>query len=184
MTRLLILVLPIVFLSFKWSIKDPAISYVDKYKELAVVEMHRSGIPASIILAQGLHESQYGQSNLSKIANNHFGIKCKSYWVGQKYYHIDDDYDELGNLKESCFRKYDSDIDSYIDHSNFLMQSSNYQELFDIPNTDYISWAIGLKKSGYATDPLYAEKLVKKIEELELYQYDFWPYPLRNKLSK
>ena len=78
--------------------------------------------------------------------------------------------------------KYESTLDSYVDHSNFLMKSDNYSNLFNYPNTDYISWAIGLKKSGYATDPKYPEKLVKKIEEYELYQYDFWPYPLKEKL--
>lgn len=158
--------------------------YINKYKELAVVEMHRSGIPASIILAQGLHESNYGKSPLAQKANNHFGIKCKNYWMGQRYYHKDDDLNDQGKLIESCFRKYTSDIDSYVDHSNFLMQSKNYTELFKYPNTDYISWAIGLKSSGYATDPNYAEKLVKKIEKYKLYQYDYWPYPLKKKLEE
>jgi len=158
--------------------------YIDKYKELAVVEMHRSGIPASIILAQGLHESNYGRSPLAKKANNHFGIKCKNYWMGQRYYHLDDDFNDKGKLIESCFRKYSSDFDSFIDHSNFLMQGSHYSDLFKYPNTDYISWAIGLKKSGYATDPKYAEKLVKKIEEYKLYQYDYWPYPLKQRIEE
>ncbi len=176
-------------IAFTLLIVDPAKtslskSYIDNYKELAVVEMHRSGIPASIILAQGLHESALGQSDLAVKANNHFGIKCKNYWMGQRYYHVDDDFNSKGELIESCFRKYESDIDSYVDHSNFLMDSPNYSELFNYPSTDYISWAIGLKKAGYATDPMYAEKLVKKIEEHELYQYDFWPYPLKKKIDE
>jgi flagellum-specific peptidoglycan hydrolase FlgJ len=169
-----------------YSITDPTTNlsknYIDTYKELAVVEMHRSGIPASIILAQGLHESAYGKSPLAKKANNHFGIKCKNYWMGKRYYHKDDDTDDDGTLIESCFRKYENDMDSYIDHSNFLMDSPHYDQLFKFPSTDYISWAIGLKKAGYATDPEYAEKLVKIIEKNELYQYDFWPYPLKSKI--
>lgn len=180
------LIFTFVILTF-CSIIDPSKNlsrtYIDNYKELAVVEMHRSGIPASIILAQGLHESAYGQSSLATKANNHFGIKCKNYWMGQKYYHKDDDFDTSGALIESCFRKYENDIDSYVDHSNFLMDSPHYKELFKYPSTDYISWAIGLKKAGYATDPKYAEKLVKKIEQYELYQYDFWPYPLKRKID-
>lgn len=182
--RLLLLILPLIFCCFQGNLKDPVNNYVERYKDLAVVEMHRSGIPASIILAQGLHESRYGESDLAQLANNHFGIKCKDYWIGQRYYFEDDDFDENGEIIKSCFRKYDSDIDSYIDHSNFLMHSSHYSDLFNYPNTDYISWANGLKKSGYATDPKYAEKLVKKIEDLELYKYDFYPYPLKNKIPK
>ena len=180
-------ILACVILTF-CSVVDPTVnlskSYIDSYKELAVVEMHRSGIPASIILAQGLHESGLGKSALAVKANNHFGIKCKNYWMGKRYYHIDDDTDSKGDLIESCFRKYDNDMDSYIDHSNFLMDAPHYENLFKFPSTDYISWAIGLKKSGYATDPQYAEKLVKIIEKHQLYQYDFWPYPLKRKIQE
>ena len=157
--------------------------YIDRYKELAVIEMHRSGIPASITLAQGLHESQSGRSDLATQANNHFGIKCKNYWKGHTYYHKDDDLDKRGKLIKSCFRSYENSIDSYVDHSNFLSQTERYSELFSYPNTDFVSWAHGLKRKGYATDKDYAYKLIAKIEQYKLYQYDFWPYPLRSKLN-
>lgn len=157
-----------------------AVSYVNKYSELAVAEMYRSGIPASITLAQGLHESNFGQSRLAKEANNHFGIKCKSYWVGNTFYHKDDDLDDKGKLIDSCFRAYLDDISSYIDHTNFLKQSTNYISLFQYSHIDYPNWAKGLKESGYATDPLYAEKLVSLIERFKLYNYDHYPNPLSN----
>jgi flagellum-specific peptidoglycan hydrolase FlgJ len=147
-------------------------SYIDNYKELAILEMERSGIPASIILAQGLHETNHGTSRLSIEANNHFGIKCKKYWQGKYYYHKDDDYDISGNLVESCFRAYDSAIDSYVDHSNYLVTSKFYSSLFKLKKDDYKSWAYGLKQCGYATDSLYAEKLVGKIEKYDLHHYD------------
>ena len=164
------------FTSNPWD--EAASNYVETYKDLAIVEMHRSGIPASITLAQALHESQTGVSELAMNANNHFGIKCKSYWVGKKYQHEDDDYDKNGNLIESCFRSYDSVIDSYIDHTNFLKQSAHYSELFNYDKTDYFMWAHGLKKCGYATDPNYASKLIKKIEKYQLYVYDTYSNPL------
>lgn len=147
-------------------------AYINQYKDMAVIEMHRSGIPASITLAQALVESRYGTSKLALQANNHFGIKCKSYWKGIAYYHKDDDYDKNGKLIKSCFRAYDSVIDSYVDHSNFLMQTPWYQELFSYAKTDYLNWAHGLKKCGYATNPKYATMLIKKIEDFQLYQYD------------
>lgn len=156
-----------------------ALNYVDIYKELAVVEMHRSGVPASITLAQALHESGMGSSPLAVRANNHFGIKCKSYWVGKTYNHRDDDYDNNGNLIKSCFRAYDSVLDSYVDHSNFLMQSAHYQELFTYDKTDYKRWAYGLKNCGYATDPAYAIKLIDKIEKYHLYLYDTYSDPTK-----
>ncbi len=179
------LLLLLTLLSYGFTLAPDSVEsdYIDKYKELAVVEMHRTGIPASITLAQALHESQNGQSSLALNANNHFGIKCKSYWVGGKYYHKDDDRNKQGKLIESCFRSYDSPIDSYVDHSNFLTQTSRYSELFEYPSTDYVSWAHGLKRKGYATDKRYAYKLIAKIEEYKLYQYDFWPYPLRTKVD-
>ena len=170
----LIVLFTIVLSSFKPN--SPANNYVERYSELAVVEMHRSGIPASIILAQGLHESQYGFSDLAQLANNHFGIKCKSYWQGQSYYHVDDDYKD-GKLVKSCFRKYNSDIDSYVDHTNYLIKTKYYKKLFLNSRTDYISWAHGLKKCGYATDPMYAEKLIKLIEKYQLYKYDYYVNP-------
>jgi flagellum-specific peptidoglycan hydrolase FlgJ len=154
-------------------------NYVDAYKDLAIIEMHRSGIPASITLAQALHESQIGGSDLAIYANNHFGIKCKSYWRGKTYQHKDDDYDAQGNLIQSCFRSYDSVIDSYIDHTNFLTQSAHYSELFEYDKTDYFKWAHGLKKCGYATDPEYAFKLIDKIEKYQLYIYDTSSNPMK-----
>lgn len=153
-------------------------AYVEKYKDLAVIEMHRSGIPASITLAQALHESGIGGSDLAIYANNHFGIKCKSYWQGLKYNHKDDDYDTDGNLIKSCFRSYESVLDSYVDHSNFLTQSAHYSELFDYEKTDYKRWAYGLKKCGYATDPQYAFKLIDKIERYNLHIYDSYRNPM------
>jgi flagellum-specific peptidoglycan hydrolase FlgJ len=146
--------------------------YIEQFARLAVMEMHRSGVPASITLAQGIHESQSGQSPLARKANNHFGIKCKSYWNGPTYLHKDDDRNARGHLIASCFRAYDSAVDSYIDHSDFLSNRSYYQELFDYPLTDYKAWAKGLKSCGYATDPQYAEILIRIIETYELHRFD------------
>ena len=147
--------------------------YINEFKELAIAEMHRTGIPASITLAQGMHESNYGGSSLATQAHNHFGIKCKSYWKGQTYYHKDDDYDKKGRLLESCFRAYNDAVESYIDHSNFLKYSKNYSWMFSLEKTNYRAWAFGLKNSGYATDPKYAEKLLKIISTYQLDQYDY-----------
>lgn len=164
--------------SFTYTPENSAYYYIDQYRDLAIVEMYRSGIPASITLAQALHESNYGTSELAQSANNHFGIKCKASWSGETYFYKDDDYDRYGKLVESCFRSYDTDIDSYVDHSNFLMSRSNYSALFYYGKTDYVSWAHGLKRSGYATDQHYATKLIKKIEKYGLDQYDHWENPL------
>ena len=131
--------------------------YIDQFAALAVQEMHRTGIPASITLAQGIHESQSGQSPLARNAHNHFGIKCKAHWPGQVYLHKDDDLDAQGKLIKSCFRVYDSAVDSYLDHSEFLTHRKYYRDLFSLSHTDYEGWARGLKTSGYATDPRYAE---------------------------
>ncbi|MBT8233669.1 MAG: hypothetical protein HKO66_09335 [Saprospiraceae bacterium] len=149
-----------------------AYNYIDNYKELAIIEMHRTGVPASIKLAQALHESHFGKSDLAKQAKNHFGIKCKSYWKGYTYYHKDDDLDPQGNLINSCFRSYESVFDSYIDHSNFLSQTAHYLHLFNISKTDYKAWAHGLQNAGYATDPNYAKKLIKFIEKYNLSKLD------------
>jgi len=126
--------------------------------------MKRSGIPASITLAQGMLESQYGNSMLAKKANNHFGIKCHS-WKGRKVY-MDDD------KRHECFRKYGSVYESYKDHSNFIMNSPRYDFLFGYHRTDYKSWAKGLKKAGYATNPKYDDLLIDLIEKHELYKLD------------
>lgn len=170
----------IVHLSFDTNTSSEGWDYIDQYKDLAVAEMYRTGIPASITLAQGLHESNFGQSRLATEANNHFGIKCKSYWVGQKFFHKDDDYDRKGKLKDSCFRSYNSALESYVDHSNFLVQTKHYKSLFSYHRTDYKSWAKGLKKCGYATDKAYSEKLINKIEAYYLNQYDNWENPFES----
>lgn len=152
----------------------PQQSYIEKYSSLAVEEMYRTGVPASITLAQGLLESGNGQSRLAVKGNNHFGIKCHNTWTGAKVYHDDD-------RKGECFRKYDSPEESFRDHSDFLRYRDRYKFLFDLELTDYRSWAYGLKTAGYATDPKYPEKLIRLIEEYELYEYDLQkPEPTHN----
>lgn len=160
-------------------ISAEATSYIDKYKELAVVEMYRTGVPASITIAQALHESNMGKSSLATLANNHFGIKCKKHWKGSTYYHKDDDLDDQGKLIESCFRSYGDAIDSYVDHSNFLKYGSNYMHLFFLPRDDYKAWAYGLKRAGYATDAKYAEKLIRNVEKYGLAELDQLENPLK-----
>jgi LysM repeat protein len=144
--------------------REKAEAYVAKYKDLAIAEMQRTGIPASITLAQGILESQYGESDLAKNANNHFGIKCKTEWTGPRTYHDDD-------LKKECFRVYESAEDSYKDHSNFLMTREWYAFLFDLEATDDKGWAYGLKRAGYATEKDYPQRLLKLIDDYQLQQY-------------
>lgn len=139
--------------------------YIDKFDQDAVAEMIKSGVPASITLAQGMLESDYGNSKLAKNARNHFGIKCHSKWKGGKYY-MDDD------AKHECFRVYPSVYDSYVDHSNFLKRNQRYSFLFDLKKTDYKGWAKGLKKAGYATNPKYPDLLIGIIENNDLSRYD------------
>lgn len=139
--------------------------YINKYKDLAVREMKRVGIPASITLAQALLESGNGNSKLAVKGNNHFGIKCHSSWKG-KTIRIDDD------KRNECFRKYKSVYDSYMDHSNFLTKGRRYAFLFDYKTTDYKKWAKGLKKAGYATSRTYATRLIQIIEDYKLYRFD------------
>ena len=146
--------------------------YIESFKTLAIQEMERTGIPASITLAQGILESAWGKGVLARSSNNHFGIKCKSDWLGTSVYLEDDDYNADGELIQSCFRGYETVEASYIDHSNFLINNKRYAPLFELAPTDYKGWAKGLQSCGYATDPKYAEKLVKRIEDYELYQYD------------
>jgi flagellum-specific peptidoglycan hydrolase FlgJ len=146
--------------------------YIDEYKELAISEMERTGIPASIKMAQALLESQSGKSELALNANNHFGIKCKNNWTGEIYYYHDDDTNHHGEIIASCFRSYDSPVDSYKDHSNFLLNRPRYSELFSYSKTDYVAWAQGLKKCGYATDPNYSERLIKIIQKFNLNNLD------------
>lgn len=150
----------------------PEENYVSQFRDIAIREMMRTGIPASIKLAQGVMESQSGRSELAIQANNHFGIKCKSNWSGPTYAYKDDDLNDKGELVESCFRKYESPEQSYKDHSDFLKNRSRYKLLFEFDKSDYRSWARGLKMCGYATDPAYAEKLIEIIERFELYNLD------------
>lgn len=140
--------------------------YIDKYKAVAIEEMHQSGVPASITLAQGCLESANGNSRLARKANNHFGIKCKGNWTGKKAYEHDD-------RRNECFRKYKNVLESYTDHSNFLKNGQRYQFLFELDPTNYQGWAKGLSKAGYATDRKYADRLIKIIEDHQLYKYDF-----------
>ncbi len=143
---------------------DFVIEYINSYKQLAIEEMIRTGVPASIKLAQGIHETEAGRSELVLKSNNHFGIKCKSGWEGEKVYHDDD-------ARGECFRSYNSANDSYIDHSNFLKESQRYAFLFQLDPTDYKSWAYGLKKAGYATNIKYSQILIKIIEQYDLQHY-------------
>ena len=140
-------------------------NYIKKYAPLAVEQMKKYKIPASITLAQGLLESGAGKSSLARQSNNHFGIKCHRDWSGRKVYYDDDAPDE-------CFRAYRKVEDSYEDHSKFLAKGARYAFLFKLKQTDYKGWARGLKKAGYATDPSYANRLITIIEDYELYQYD------------
>ncbi|HYQ58701.1 MAG TPA: glucosaminidase domain-containing protein [Draconibacterium sp.] len=139
--------------------------YIRKWQLVAIEEMNRSGIPASITLAQGCLESGNGNSELSQKSNNHFGIKCKRDWRGKKVYY-DDDH------KNECFRSYKSVEESYIDHTNFLMNNPRYAPLFMLDHTDYVSWAKGLKKAGYATAHDYDQRLIRIIEENKLHRLD------------
>jgi LysM repeat protein len=149
---------------FGQSESQRASSYISQFAELAIKEMLRTGVPASITLAQGIHETAAGQSDLASFANNHFGIKCKGDWVGETMSHDDD-------TKGECFRKYSSVEDSYKDHSDFLKNRPHYAFLFKLDPTDYEGWAKGLKKAGYATNPAYSQKLIKTIVENNLQQY-------------
>jgi hypothetical protein len=142
-----------------------AAAYIEKYKDLAVSEMIRTGIPASITLAQGMIESDFGRSSLARQGNNHFGIKCHDDWTGPTIRHHDD-------RRNECFRKYARPEDSFYDHSDFLTSGSRYTSLFEIPSDDYKGWARGLKKAGYATNPDYANMLIRKIEENNLHYFD------------
>ena len=146
--------------------------YIEKYKELAISEMERSGIPASISLAQGIVESSAGNSRMARESNNHFGIKCKTDWTGDTFYIEDDDYDAKGNIMKSCFRKYPRAEESYLDHTDYLANTPRYKSLFEYESTDYESWAQGLKKLGYATNPQYADMLIRTVKENDLGQFD------------
>ena len=140
--------------------------YIEKYKDAAIQYMKTHGIPASITLAQGCLESADGNSDLAVRANNHFGIKCHNDWKGPTYYKKGDD------PGKSCYRKYRNASESFKDHSDFLRYGQRYAFLFDLEITDYKGWSHGLKKAGYATDPKYAQKLIKIIEDYRLYSFD------------
>ncbi len=139
--------------------------YVAAYKDAAISQMKRLGVPASIILAQGILETENGNSDLVKRSNNHFGIKCKSTWTGPTVSHTDDAPNE-------CFRKYATAEESYADHSNYLFNTPRYASLFKLSPTDYKGWAYGLKRAGYATNPRYPQILIGNIEKYNLQQYN------------
>ncbi|MCD7710832.1 MAG: glucosaminidase domain-containing protein [Porphyromonadaceae bacterium] len=146
--------------------KNPLyIEYIRKYKDIAIEHQKKYRIPASITLAQGLIESGAGNSELAKMSNNHFGIKCHNSWEGKKVYHDDD-------AKGECFRKYKNPKESYEDHALFLTKSPRYASLFKLDIGDYKGWAHGLKRCGYATDKTYASKLIQTIELYGLHRYD------------
>ncbi len=172
--KILFLIIPLIIVSCKVqrvpdsSVRYTSLSrqnYIENYKKLAINEMKRSGIPASITLAQALLESDNGNSTLARKANNHFGIKCHNGWKGGRIYHDDDKRGE-------CFRKYKSVYESYIDHSDFIIKGQRYAFLFEFDPTDYKSWAKGLQKAGYATSRTYANLLIRIIEDNQLYVYD------------
>lgn len=146
-------------------VKYTPAQYIEMYKDDAITEMKRAGVPASITLAQGMLESGYGNSELARKANNHFGIKCHSDWNGP-IYRVDDD------KKDECFRKYKSVLDSYKDHSDFLKGKKRYASLFELKITDYKGWCKGLKAAGYATNPKYANLLIDMIERYNLNEFD------------
>lgn len=151
----------------KNSLSQPAdiiIDYINTYKELAISEMKRTGIPASIKLAQGIHETNAGTSDLVTRSNNHFGLKCKKEWTGMTVKHTDDAPNE-------CFRKYGTALDSYKDQSDYLKSQQRYASLFQLNPEDYKGWAYGLKQAGYATNPKYSQVLIKLIEEYGLQDY-------------
>ncbi len=143
---------------------DVITNYIATYQSIAISEMQRTGVPAAIKLAQGIHETTAGTSELVKKSNNHFGIKCKADWTGEKVSHTDD-------APHECFRKYDDPFQSYRDHSDFLKNSSRYASLFKLDPLDYEAWAKGLKKAGYATNPRYPQIIIKLIETYQLQDY-------------
>ena len=163
-----ILLLPTLLFGQAAGTKNETIAYIDKYYKIAIREMYEYKIPASITLAQGILESGSGRSDLATIANNHFGIKCTSDYVGDTFLKDDD-------KKDDCFRVYLDAESSYRDHSLFLVNRSRYSFLFTYWIRDYKAWAIGLKKAGYATNPNYPQLLIDVIEQYELYEYDRHP---------
>ena len=143
---------------------ETVLRYIETYRDIAIEEMHRTGVPAAIKLAQGIHETTAGTSELVLKSNNHFGIKCKSNWTGESVSHTDD-------APHECFRKYNDPAQSYKDHSDFLRGSSRYSSLFNLDPLDYEGWAYGLKKAGYATNPRYPQIIIRLIETYQLQDY-------------
>ncbi len=152
-----------VFAQARWNAQYQ--QYIDQWSGVAVEQMNRYHIPASITLAQGLLESGAGRSDLARQGNNHFGIKCHNGWTGATVYFDDD-------IRNDCFRSYGSARESYEDHSLFLVNGRRYAGLFQLKQTDYKGWARGLKAAGYATNPRYADHLIEIIELYKLYEYD------------
>ncbi len=177
---ILVFVLVLVTVNIAFSNSESLVAnevYVKKFRNIAVAEMHRTGIPASIKLAQAILESGAGTSQLATKANNHFGIKCGGSWKGKTFHKKDDDRNKIGVKIKSCFRAYANPEESFKAHSAFLMnpsKKSRYGFLFDYKSTDYKSWAKGLKKAGYATNPKYPKLLMEVIEANKLHQYDSW----------
>jgi LysM repeat protein len=170
----ILLIISILNLLIRVISAQDASRYILDYQDVAVAEMIRTGIPASIKMAQAMLESNFGTSELARKAHNHFGIKCGGDWTGKDFHLEDDDY-RHGKLVKSCFREFKSDFDSYIAHSDFLTdqrKSGRYGFLFQYNPTDYKSWAKGLSKAGYATDPKYADKLISLIEKYQLHELD------------
>jgi LysM repeat protein len=165
MRKLFSLFSGLLFLGANAQQKQDIVLYIQKYKQIAIEEMVRSRIPASITMAQGILESGAGTSVLSRNSNNHFGIKCKEDWTGGKYYHDDD-------KPQECFRVYNDPAESFADHSDFLLTRPRYAPLFQLSITSYKYWAYGLKEAGYATNPKYAQLLIGYIEEYKLADLD------------
>jgi LysM repeat protein len=163
MKRVALLILMFCWVSIyaQSSVRITPEEYIAQFKNAAVIDMKKTKVPASITLAQGMYESDYGNSELAKAAKNHFGIKCHKEWSGPTF-HQDDD------APNECFRKYETVLESYDDHSNFLKSRERYQSLFELEITDYKAWAHGLKKAGYATNPAYASKIIDIIERYNL----------------
>ena len=166
-TPVIVIFLFVSLLSYSQSRNRAYVAYIEQYYQLAEKQQKEHGIPASIVLSQGLLESGAGLSSFAIESNNHFGIKCND-WAGEKVYHDDD-------KKGECFRKYSRVLDSYEDHASFLKTRLRYSFLFDLNPTDYEGWAHGLKKAGYATDPTYAFKLIALIEAYDLHRFDLDP---------
>jgi len=164
MKKLILVLMCCILTAFLFAQKERGYAYIAAYKDIAIAEMQRTGVPAAITLAQGILESKYGESDLCKKSNNHFGIKCKTEWTGEKVYHDDD-------IKHECFRVYPDAAASFKDHSDFLKNRPYYTALFSLSPTDVEGWCFGLKKAGYATEKDYPEKLLKVISDYNLNQY-------------